>query len=443
MSLARTLHLDRISGQMAILILASLLAIHAVITASIFINHRGDGGAPRDDSAEQFVTSVKLISAALPADRARILGTIARSFPQLGLARVGEFPGGPAPDGDQRLRRLAHGLGIGFRLALLGEVHLPGGSEGFAVAVQMPDGTALTARLAQPPWPPVFGGPLSTAILFVVISITLLGLWAARTLRTPLSEFAKAAEGFSLEGDAAELPERGPEEIRAVAQAFNRMRERIRALVDERTRMLAALGHDLRTPITRLRLRSEFIADQDLRAQMLRDLEQMNAMTEDALTFLRGGQTRENATAVDIASSLQTICDQFADMGHQVAYRGPDHLTIRARPIVLQRAVTNLVDNAVRHGSHVELRLAATPGAAMIEVQDDGPGIADADKERMQQPFVRGDAARGMDESSGFGLGLAVSRAAIESHGGTFVLLDGVPTGLIVRITLPAATSLH
>ena len=161
---------------------------------------------------------------------------------------------------------------------------------------------------------------MSFTLLFVVVSVTLLGLWATRALRTPLSGFAKAAEGFSLDGTIAALPERGPEEIRAVARAFNRMRERIRKLVDDRTRLLAAMGHDLRTPITRLRLRSEFIADEDLRRQMLRDLDQMKAMTDGVLSFLRDGRAaRERRPSVDVASLLQTVCDQFADMGHAVA----------------------------------------------------------------------------------------------------------------------------
>ncbi len=194
----------------------------------------------------------------------------------------------------------------------------------------MPDGETLTARLLPHLGPPPLAGPISITILFIVISVTLLGIWATRALRTPLSGFAKAAEGFNLDGEVAELPERGPEEIRAVARAFNRMRDRIRKLVDDRTRMLAAMGHDLRTPITRLRLRSEFIADEELRGQMLRDLDQMMTMTDSVLSFLRDGQAREDATAIDVATSLQTICDQFADLGHTVTYRGPDHFTLVA-----------------------------------------------------------------------------------------------------------------
>ena len=160
-------------------------------------------------------------------------------------------------------------------------------------------------------------------LLFAVISVTLLGLWAARALTAPLSSFAKAAESFSLNGAAAPLPERGPEEIRSVAKALNRMRERITTLIDDRTKMLAAISHDLRTPITRMRLRSEFIEDDAHRGRMLDDLDQMRSMLESVLSFLRKDRKLESMTLVDVASTLQLVTDQFADMGHKVVYQRP------------------------------------------------------------------------------------------------------------------------
>ena len=274
----------------------------------------------------------------------------------------------------------------------------------------MPGGETLTARLPPRFEPPFWGGPIVSTVLFVIVSVTLLGIWATWALRRLLSGFATAAEGFNLDGDAVKLPERGPDEIRAVAKAFNRMSERVKTLVSDRTRMLAAMGHDLRTPITRLRLRSEFIGDTELRGQMLRDLDQMNAMTEGVLVFLRDGETREAAAAVDVAASLQTICDQFADLGHDVRYEGPDHATLTARPGDLQRAIANLVDNAVRYGAHVVVRLTPGDGGLRLAVEDDGPGIPDARKPTMLDAFVRGDDARNMDNRAGFGFGL-VDRA--------------------------------
>src|SRR3569832_2170323 len=158
---------------------------------------------------------------------------------------------------------------------------------------------------------PFWGSPWMMTLLFVVTTLTLLGLWAARALTAPLSAFARAAESFSLNGADAPLPERGPEEIRYLARALNRMRERITALMDDRTRMLAAISHDLRTPITRLRLRSEFIEDEGNRKRMLIDLDQMRSMLESVLSLLRNARRIEAMTLVDIASTLQLIADQF------------------------------------------------------------------------------------------------------------------------------------
>ena len=273
--------------------------------------------------------------------------------------------------------------------------------------------------------------------MFAVVSVTLLSLWAARALTAPLSSFAKAAEDFSLNGAAAPLPERGPEEIRSVAKALNRMRERITTLIDDRTKMLAAISHDLRTPITRMRLRAEFIEDDAHRSRMLRDLEQMRSMLEAVLSFLRNDRKLESMTLVDIASTLQLVTDQFADMGHKVAYDGPEHAMATVRPDDLHRSVTNLVENAVRYGAEATIRLRLSPETATIEVEDDGPGISDARKEVMLEPFVRGDDARNMDEAAGFGLGLSIARTIAIAHHGALSLNDRQPHGLIVRIQLP------
>src|ERR1700736_2790240 len=204
---------------------------------------------------------------------------------------------------------------------------------------------------------PIWRGPWIITLLFAVVSVTLLGVWAARALTAPLSSFARAAESFSVNGAEAPLPERGPEEIRSVARALNRMRERISALIDDRTRMLAAISHDLRTPITRMRLRSEFIEDDAHRRRMMGDLDQMRSMLESVLSFLRNDRKLEAMTLVDVASTLQLVTDQFGDMGYQINYDGPEHAMATARPDDLHRSITNLVENAVRFGAEATIRL--------------------------------------------------------------------------------------
>lgn len=431
MKLSGFLNLRGISGQIAALVVASIVAIHLVLTAT-FLLHRPD--PPFDRGHDQLAAAARLLGTAPAAERPRLVADIARAFPQLEIASLpqGAAPPASEPDGFER-RGLQRQLGGGYRVfALAGE-----GNAGRS-GIVLPDGATISANM--PPdrgRPPFWGSPWMTALLFAVISVGLLSLWAARALTAPLSSFAGAAESFSLNGGAAPLPERGPEEIRSVARALNRMRERITALIDDRTRMLAAISHDLRTPITRMRLRFEFIEDDVHRSRMLRDLDQMRSMLESVLSFLRNDSRLEAMTLVDIATTLQLVADQFADMGHKVGYRGPAHAMATVRPDDLHRSITNLVENAVRFGAEVTIRLEVSPDAVTIDVEDDGPGISDARKEFMLEPFVHGDDARNMDEAAGFGLGLSIARAIVLAHGGELSLHDRQPNGLIVRIRLP------
>jgi signal transduction histidine kinase len=188
-----------------------------------------------------------------------------------------------------------------------------------------------------------------------------------------------------------------------------------------------------------LRLQCEFVTDQDTHAKMLRELALMESMVESVLLFLRNGKAGRQAVALDLATSLQAICDQFADSGHNVVYRGPDHVVINGRPEELHRVITNLIDNAVRHGDKVDVTLAPGDTTVTIAIEDDGPGIPDASKQAMFEPFVRGDAARGMNNKTGFGLGLSIARAVIEAHHGSVALLDRKPHGLVAQVILPQA----
>ena len=430
MKLLSFLNLRGISGQIAALVLASIVAIHLILTTT-FLIHRPDQPDPSIDRGHnQLTTLAQLLGTAPVAERPRLLADIAKTFPQLEIEALPPDSVGGGDADNPELRSLRRRLGNGYRTFPLSR-----GEDTGKVGIALPDGTMISARLLRQR--PFWQGPWMLTLLFAVVSVTLLGLWAARALTAPLSSFAKAAEDFSLNGAAAPLPERGPVEIRSVAKALNRMRERITTLIDDRTKMLAAISHDLRTPITRMRLRAEFIEDDAHRSRMLRDLEQMRSMLEAVLSFLRNDRKLESMTLVDIASTLQLVTDQFADMGHKVAYDGPDHAMATVRPDDLHRSVTNLVENAVRYGVEATIRLRVSPDTATIEVEDDGPSISDARKDVMLEPFVRGDDARNMDEAAGFGLGLSIARTIAIAHHGALSLNDRQPHGLIVRIQLP------
>jgi signal transduction histidine kinase len=424
---------NRISGQIALIVVASLAVIHVVVTTLFFLSRSQHGP---DHPFDELVAVARLVDATASPERTQLMAAAITTFPQLGLSYAATAPDADATHAhDRAAEAIEHHLGPGFRVIQVAAAESR--DTPLRLAVRLRDGTAVIAQIAPPHGPPPFGGPWVLTIGFIAISLTFLGLWAARVLTSPLRSFAAAAENFSPDGEVASLPERGPTEIRTAARALNRMRARIKELVEGRTRMLAAVSHDLRTPITRLRLRSEFIDDAALRTQMLDELAHMNTMVESILVYLRGGSPRGPATLIDIATSVQTVCDQFADLGHTVAYQGPDHLVLTAHPEELRRAITNLVDNAVRHGREVTVRLSALDAAVSIAVEDDGPGIVEMQKEAMQQPFMRGDAARGMNDNSGFGLGLSITREVVQAHGGTLELIDRIPSGLIARINLP------
>jgi signal transduction histidine kinase len=421
--------LRRISGQIAALILFSLVLIHALI-AGYFLLSAPEPKLLSDEPMQQFELFARLIAQTPRSDRQIVLENLERAFPRLQLRLRDEDPERsmsptvesrmwiPSPF-DERLELVRSSSADPDRARF----HLPGGE-------------VLEAAVGSPKLPPFLGGLWVSTLLFLFVSITLLGIWAARALRSPLSAFARAAESFSLNQSSPPIPEIGPEEIRAAAKALNRMRERIAALMNDRTRMLAAISHDLRTPITRLRLRSEYIDDDAQRAQTLRDLDQMQSMLESVLLLLRSGNAGR-PTLVDVAALLQMICEEFSDCGHAVIYQGPGRSPLTVRPDEIRRAVTNMIENAVRFGTEVVVRLAAASDRVIIEVSDNGPGIPDERKSAMLEPFVRGEEARTMDATSGFGLGLSIAQAVAHAHGGSLSLHDSDPHGLVARILLP------
>jgi signal transduction histidine kinase len=220
------------------------------------------------------------------------------------------------------------------------------------------------------------------------------------------------------------------------------MRSRIRDLLESRSRMLAAVSHDLRTPLTRLRLRAEALPEGEDKDRMLRDLGTMNGMISQSLSYLRDQATKGRMDRIDVSALLDTIADDFADTGHEVTFEGARNVVIVADHELLIRAISNVVDNAVKFGGAAEIGLTLpSPSQIAITVTDHGPGIPDPQKQAAFEPFSRGDAARhqGEDDAqgNGFGLGLAIARQIVERHGGAITLHDAEPEGLTVKISLP------
>ncbi|WP_103122655.1 sensor histidine kinase [Methylopila sp. Yamaguchi] len=277
-------------------------------------------------------------------------------------------------------------------------------------------------------------------VLVVVLPMLLVSLYAGAVIIAPLTNFAREALALKPdEGPERPFEEGGPREIRALARSLNDMRARIREMIDGRTRMVRAISHDLRTPLTRLRMRAERSTDASLRDAMLTDISRIDAMIQETLTYLHRDVATETTQRVDLPSLLQTVCHDFANADLPVTYAGPNKLAFDCKPQVLIRAVTNLVDNGVKFGEVVTVRLEPmAEGGVRIEVADDGPGIPAELRAKVVEPFFKGDASRASNAQSGFGLGLSIVQEVVSGHGGAMTLLDGKPRGLLVRLDLPA-----
>jgi signal transduction histidine kinase len=418
------------------MVVASLLISHTITTAAfLLLSPPPNFDHPFGTVRARLIVAAQLIAgASTPEQRQGAVEAVHRNFPEVQVVSEPPSPDRLRPDG-RLTRGLQHSVGLTF-MAFVARPEDPSRHDPLRLGLRLPDRSAVMTEI--PSLPPGPSPGLMSALLFPVSVIALLSLWAARTLTSPLRRLADAAEQFTLGRSDRPLSEQGPLEIGRAAKALNEMRARVRQMVEDRTRMLAAVSHDLRTPITRLRLRAEEIEPESLRREIIQDLDGMRTMVHSALSFLRDQARTSRHVRTDLPSLVQTVCDGFCDVGCDVKFIGPLHLEIDCDPDQLSRALMNLIDNGVKFGTSVtvELHAGAAGGSTVIDVKDDGPGIADSEKERVMEPFYRGDAARGMNEQECFGLGLSIARSVAEAHGGTLTLLDGVPKGLIARLTL-------
>jgi len=304
------------------------------------------------------------------------------------------------------------------------------------IEIRLHDSSILTLPLREMAPPPNISHIILSTLLFIMVSMTLFLIWAIRNVTRPLNEFVQAVDQFALDQKSAILPETWPDEINVAARAFNRMQARIQGLMEDRTRMLASIGHDLRTPITRLRLRSEFVEDPKIRNAIVHDLAHMDEMVHSALSYLRDASVGRPMSKIDLATLVQTICDDYDDMGHEVVFEGADHLIVEGRLDALRRAITNVVNNAVAFGDKVLVSLrTCDEGHVEIAVCDDGPGIKETEKEALFEPFKQGEKAS--SGATGFGLGLSIVRAVMEDHGGSVILSNQPSGGLKCSMKLP------
>ncbi len=314
---------------------------------------------------------------------------------------------------------------------------------GITVGYELPEHDAgwLQIHILVPPPRPWHSPTFLWAFALMTLCAAILSYWAVRQLTGPVATLAAAAERLGRDVNAPPLPEGGPDEVARAASAFNTMASRIRRFVQDRTFLLAAIGHDLRTPITRLKLRAEFIDDDELREKFLADLDELDTMVSATLAFSRDTADKEPAVALDLAALLRTILDETGDArpdsADHLVLESTTHVTLRGRPVALKRAFANLIGNAVKYGNAARVCLnAPQAGVTTITVEDDGPGLPPDQLERVFDPFYRVEDSRNR-ETGGTGLGLPIARNIFRAHGGDVVLANRAGGGARAIVTLP------
>jgi two-component system OmpR family sensor kinase len=306
--------------------------------------------------------------------------------------------------------------------------------EAFSAALRQADGSWLVLTERQGllnPWE-------RRALLWLsgsVLVAGLLGYLFARRLTAPILSFAEAAERLGRDPRATALVSEGPAELGAAARAFNDMQDRLRRYVEDRTAMVGAIAHDLRTPLTRLAFRLES-GPEELRIKAAGDIAEMEAMINAALVFVRDATRPAHRERLELGSLVESVCADMAETGSEATFEGGDSVVLEADPLGLRRVVTNLLANACRYGLRARVRVSAAGGRAIIEVDDDGPGLAVVDLDRVFEPFYRVERSRSR-RTGGVGLGLSVVRAIVLAHGGTIAMRNRPEGGLRVRVTVP------
>ncbi len=442
----RRLRPDHLAGQIALLILAAIILFHVALTT---LQHMGASERQRPfvEPNELLASALLAIDSAEVSDRAQVVAAFSKVAPWAKFALRDSPPEG-----------LTEGVAGAeleeLRARLWDSAHIfagrrPGEKGAGEIGAALRKGGYIVAAIPAPRRNLGSGGGaapapmriLERSALYCILCASILTVWVSGAVVAPLVRLAREAERFPDETAARRpIAEAGPQEVRDLTRALNRMQNRIEAMIEARSRALAAISHDLRTIITRISLRSEFISDEALRAKMRHDAELMDSMLGKNLQYLRDASQTPDRGPIDLDSVLQTVCDQFADLGHDVSYRGAGRQIILGSLTEMQRVFNNLVENAVTHAKQVVVTLdQPSPQLIQVDVADDGPGIPGESKLRVLEPFVRGEPARTMNEHCGFGLGLSIVRSLVQEVGGGLQLIDREPRGLIARVTLPRA----
>ncbi|OGN51681.1 MAG: hypothetical protein A2352_01145 [Caulobacterales bacterium RIFOXYB1_FULL_67_16] len=281
-----------------------------------------------------------------------------------------------------------------------------------------------------------------TLLLSMVLSLLLLSpliWWMSQRLARPIRRFSHAADRLGADPDAPPLKPEGPNEVRLAIAAFNDMQAKLREHIERRTHTVAAIAHDLRTPLTRLRFRIEMMPPAQQK-QAIRDIDEMDQLVAQAMQFVKGQFDVGQAETLDFGDLVQDMVERYADTGADIVVEAEPGLEVRGDPGVIRRGLSNLMDNAIGHAGSVSVQVEAEAGRAVARIQDQGPGIPEDQLERVFDPFFRLEASRSR-KTGGAGLGLSIARHAVRAHGGDLTLANAPEGGLIATLSLPLITA--
>ena len=421
------------------LMLIWLLGLAVVLTVSLGMSLGTAARALRDQlysqMAHDVASAVRLMDYLPAAERAQWLPTLNRPYYRFSLAppmRGRESHHLDDEEAIDLLRRLLDNRPLTVRGEWDGPDHRPA----LYVGITLADGSPFSVRLSAPA-NAMPRGRLFAAITALVLGVMLITWLAVRIATRPLTRLAEAAHALGDDPDRAPLPETGPREVREAAHAFNQMQSRIRGHITERTQILAAISHDLQTPITRLRLRTEMLDDERTQERFNADLDAMQALVREGLDYARSLDAREDARQIDLNALLDTLSAEAADMKMAVTPRGRATRPYAGRLQGLRRALWNLIDNGVKYGEQVTVTLTEQADGWRIEIRDCGPGLPESELETVFEPFYRRETSRNRD-TGGTGLGLAIARNLLRAQGGTLHLENAKGGGLCALVTLTA-----
>jgi signal transduction histidine kinase len=428
---ARRLWPDTLFGRLALIFLVGLVAAHALSFWLVFMER---GAAARAMMAaylaQDVASSVAILERVPPAERASWLPRLARRNYEFALATAGTAQADDSPVAQQIGQVVGRTLGPRYKVSV---VRGPDMAGSFQLAFQLADGTPVTMRLIAPP---VQVSPLLVTVLSAQLLLMLVLTWFAVRLATrPLQRLAEAADALGPGTPARPLSEEGPREVAQAARALNAIQQRVEIHLAERMQILAAVSHDLQTPLTRMRLRADLLDDAVLRDKLLRDLDAMQELVREGIAYVRSAHSaNELAVRVDLRALVDSIAWDYADSGRPVSLAPGGQLTALTRPLALRRIVSNLTDNALKFAGATELSLEALGQTGFsLTVRDRGPGIPEAQLAAVMQPFHRLENSRSR-ESGGAGLGLAIAQQLSLAVGGTLTLANREGGGLVARL---------